>query len=506
MNDDLTSLDKLTSELERIQTEDRLGTEYELTHDDGGIFGSPYPWQVEFHTLGYEDPERAIIAANQTGKTRTAAAEIAIHTTGRYPPWWRGRRYSQPSMGIVAGMTNEDVRDIQQLALIGEIDENRRADGSGWIPRECIGGIGFRQCGVPNVVDTVRVKHASGGWSVITFKSYEQKATKFQGRTVDWCWLDEEPDDYQIFSECQTRTMVKKGMVLFTNTPLKGMSKIVKHFLNGGKGISYVTATWGDALHLSEEEKAERTARYDEYERDTRTKGVPMMGTGLVYPIPSEMYLTPPFPIPAHFRRICGIDFGIDHPGAAAWLAHDADLDILYLYDCYRERGKTPAYHAQAIMGRGRWIPVAWPHDGMQRDKGSGIPLAHQYRTRGVNMLVEPASWDSEFQSDRGAKAQSREAGNSEILERMHTGRFFVVNCNATAPFLEELRMLHRKEGQIVAVADDIESAVRYAVMMLRFAVSDDYLSIKRPTQQDNNYNPLDAFSRRHDNVFSSPT
>ena len=66
--------------------------------------------------------------------------------------------------------------------------------------------------------------------------------------------------------------------------------------------------------------------------------------------------------------------------------------------------------------------------------------------------------------------------------------------------------MMHRKDGQIVAVADDIESAVRYAVMMLRFAVSDDYLSIKRPTQQDNNYNPLDAFSRRHDNVFSSPT
>ena len=497
MNDDLKNLGDLTAELDRIQTEDQLGTYYQLTDEHGGIFGSPYGWQVEFHALGKVVPERAIIAANQTGKTRTAAAEIAIHITGRYPPWWNGRVYDRPTVGIVAGMTNEDVRDIQQLALIGEIDENRRPDGSGWIPSECIGGVGFRQCGVPNVVDTVRVKHRSGGWSIITFKSYEQKATKFQGRTLDWCWLDEEPDDYQIFSECQTRTMVKKGMVMFTNTPLKGMSKIVKHFLDGGKGIGYVTATWDDAKHLSEEEKIERTARYDEHERDTRTKGVPMMGTGLVYPIPAEMFLTEPFQIPTFFRRVCGIDFGIDHPGAAAWLAHDADKDIIYLYDCYRERGKTPAYHAQAIMARGKWIPVAWPHDGMQRDKGSGIPLAHQYRTRGVNMLVEPASWDSEFQTERSARAQSREAGNSEILERMHTGRFYVVNCPSTQAYLEELRMLHRKDGQIVAINDDIESAVRYAMMMLRFAVSDDYLSIKRPAFQDNDYNPLESFSRR---------
>ncbi len=498
MNTDVKEIGELAAELNRIQTEDQLGTFYALPRDDGGVDGSPYGWQEEFHSLGAVKPERAIIAANQTGKTRTAAAEVAVHTTGRYPPWWKGRVYDRPTDWIVAGMTNEDVRDIQQLALIGEIDEQRKATGTGWIPRDCIAGMGFRQCGVPNVVDTVRIRHSTGGFSSITFKSYEQKATKFQGRTLDACWLDEEPDDYMIFSECQTRTMVKQGMVMFTNTPLKGMSRIVKHFLDGGEGIAYVTATWDDALHLSEKDKRERTARYDEHERDTRTKGVPMMGTGLVYPVPHEMILVEPFPIPTHFRRMCGIDFGIDHPGAAAWLCHDADSDIIYLYDCYRERGKTPAYHAQAIMARGAWIPVAWPHDGMQRDKGSGIPLAHQYRARGVNMLLEPASWDSEFRSERGARAQSREAGNQEILERMHTGRFKVVKCSSTEPFLEELRMLHRKDSLIVAINDDIESAVRYAVMMLRFSISDDYTSIKKPAMQANDYDPLAAFSRSY--------
>src|SRR3990167_2237350 len=54
----------------------------------------PYPWQVEFHNAGKDNPERLLQAANRVGKTRTAAAEVAIHASGQYPSWWKGRRFT----------------------------------------------------------------------------------------------------------------------------------------------------------------------------------------------------------------------------------------------------------------------------------------------------------------------------------------------------------------------------------------------------------------------------
>ena len=43
-------------------------------------------------------------------------------------------------------------------------------------------------------------------------------------------WLDEEvPQD--IYSECVMRTATTRGIVLATFTPLKGISELVRHFL-----------------------------------------------------------------------------------------------------------------------------------------------------------------------------------------------------------------------------------------------------------------------------------
>ena len=488
---------KLLDELDSIDRHQKLRELYRVK--PGSVPGSPYPWQVAWHNAGAVEAERAIISANRVGKTRTAAAEVAIHLTGFYPRWWKGRRYDRAVDVIVAGRTNEDVRNIQQKALCGVINEHHLPDGSGWLPPETIGACTFRQCGVANVLDTVKVKHVSGGTSEITFKSYEQHATKFQGVSQDICWLDEEPEEYEIFTECQTRVLDRKGMVLYTNTPLLGMSDICKHFMDGGHGIFFTPATWDDAPHLDAIAKEELKARYPEHERATRTKGVPMMGTGRVYTVDDDVILCDPFPIPDHFRRIMGLDFGIDHPAAGAWIAYDADTDIVYLYDTFREKGLTPPAQAQLIRPRGLWIPVAWPHDGMARDKGSGVPLAQQYRSAGVNMLPEPAHWESTMMVERGIRSsQSREAGAMELLERMYTGRFKVCKTPATAVFMEEKRMLHRK-GQppvIVAVRDHVESAVRYAIMMLRYAISDTEANMEAPESDGTTFNPLAEFSR----------
>jgi hypothetical protein len=58
----------------------------------------PYPKQVAFHTAGARCRERLLIAANQSGKSLAGAMECAMHATGRYPDWWKGRRFHKPTI------------------------------------------------------------------------------------------------------------------------------------------------------------------------------------------------------------------------------------------------------------------------------------------------------------------------------------------------------------------------------------------------------------------------
>lgn len=236
--------------------------------------------------------------------------------------------------------------------------------------------------------------------------------------------------------------------------------------------------TIDDVEHYSAAEKASIIASYPAHEREARAKGIPTMGSGRVFPIAEDMIKVPAMPIPRHWAQIGGLDFGVDHPFAAARLAWDKDTDILYVTHTVRQRGEhkegawtgSPLFHAQALKGWGTWIPYAWPHDGLERDRQSGETLAVQYRTHGLNMLDERATHE-----DGG---NGVEAGISEMLERMQTGRFKVFDGNAE--WFEEFSLYHRKEGLIVKLVDDLMSATRYAVMMRRFAITQPSVGIPR--------------------------
>jgi phage terminase large subunit-like protein len=85
--------------------------------------------------------------------------------------------------------------------------------------------------GVPDAVETIYVRHISGGRSEIGLKSYDQKREAFQGTNKDVIWLDEEPS-LDIYTECLLRTMTTDGMIICTFTPLLGMSDVVRYFLD----------------------------------------------------------------------------------------------------------------------------------------------------------------------------------------------------------------------------------------------------------------------------------
>lgn len=410
------------------------------------------------------------MAGNQLGKTVAGGAEWAMHLTGRYPDWWEGASFNQAPLLWAGSVTGESTRDNPQRILVGPPAKEEEW-GTGFIPADCIRDR-TRAVGVPNLLDTVVVRWGGGGdvqagESIIAFKAYEKGREKWQGPTVDGIWFDEEPPE-DIYSEGLTRTNNgQRGQFAQTTfTPLLGMSTVVSRFIMPAKDDPgqdsrvVISMTIDDAEHYSAEERAKIIASYPAHEREARSKGIPTLGSGLIFPVLEEEIICKPFAIPSIWPQINGMDFGYDHPFGAVNLAWDRDADIVYVCKNYRSRQTTPVIHAAAIKPWGDWVPCSWPHDGFQHDKGSGDQLAAQYKAQGLNMLPENAQWE-----EGGIGV---EAGIAAMLDRMLTGRWKVFDT--CTEWLEERRLYHRKDGKIVKERDDVLSASRYALMMLRFA------------------------------------
>lgn len=433
----------------------------------------PYPWQERFHNaLGFKTQapavEKGAITANQVGKTTAAAMEVALHLTGIYPEWYRGVRFRIPVDWIVAGNTNEVTRDICQNELFGDPKDEKKL-GTGAVPLHLIGKR-TRKPGVPDAYETIQVKHISGRWSSVSFKCYEQGPKKFMGLRANGGWLDEEPPE-EILSQVRRSVFSKNpSLILLTFTPEEGVTKVVHQLMDDPqKGQAVVTATWDDAPHMTLEMREQKLATIPMHERDMRSKGTPFAGAGLIFPVVEESILVDPFEIPNHWTQLIGIDFGWDHPFAAGRIAHDRDNDTIYLVAEYWEQKATPPIHAAAIKPWGEWIPVVWPPDGLQTEKGSGKTIAQQYRNQGLYMLPHHFTNPPEPGKDEGTGGIGVEPGLLEMLTRMQTGRFKVFKT--CSKFRQELRAYHRdKNNLVVKINDDVISATRYAVMSLRHA------------------------------------
>jgi phage terminase large subunit-like protein len=318
--------------------------------------------------------------------------------------------------------------------------------------------------GTPDLLDSIKVEHISGGVSVIGLKSYQRGRESFQGETLDYLWFDEEPPA-DIFTEGLTRTNVNQGPVWVTFTPLLGMSETVRRFLlEPSPDRSVTTMTIDDVGHFTAEEKAKIIASYPAHEREARTRGIPTLGSGRIFPVLEERLAIEQRDFPKHWPRIGGMDFGWDHPFAAVELVWDRDTDTVYVTKTYRVREATAVIHAAALKLWGKDLPWAWPRDGRRETlEGAGKPLADQYQAQGLDMLSTHAQFDD--------GSVSVEAGLADMLIRMESGRFKVLKH--LTDWFDEYRLYHRKDGRVHKEGDDLMSATRYAVMMLRYARTD---------------------------------
>src|SRR6187431_1050602 len=117
----------------------------------------PYAKQLEFHAAGRDYRERLLMAANQVGKTLSAGAEVAIHLTGRYPDWWKGRVFTAPVHFWASGVTGESTRDNPQRMLYGPLGQ----PGTGMIPGDSIIDASPRR-GLPDALDTMLIRWGGG--------------------------------------------------------------------------------------------------------------------------------------------------------------------------------------------------------------------------------------------------------------------------------------------------------------------------------------------------------
>lgn len=422
--------------------------------------------QVEFHQKGNFYGERCFMAGNQLGKTLGGAVEYAYHLTGDYPEWWTGLRFEKPVTAWACGVTPEVIRDSIQLLMCGNIEKGDL--GCGTIRKDKIEGT-QRAFGIPNYLDNIQVKHKTGGISVCKFKAYSQGREKFQASTIDIIWFDEEPPP-EIYSEGKTRT--NNGQfgptAMVTYTPLMGMSTVTGMFVEKpSEEQVLINMTIMDVDHYTHEEKLKIIAAYPEHEREARANGVPILGSGRIFAIVEESIHCEPMPeVPRHFAQLNGGDFGYDHPQAWVHGAWDRDTDILYITKGWKQSKCTPVVAASVVKKWGDWIPCAWPHDGLQHDKGGSCEeLASQYTAAGMNMHSVHATHES--------GGFGTEAGIIEMIERMQSGRL-KVNKYFTEWF-EEFRMYHRKDGKIVKERDDFMSATRILLMMLRIAETEPF-------------------------------
>jgi phage terminase large subunit-like protein len=422
-----------------------------------------YGPQLRFFATGAKHHQRLIRGGNQTGKSEAAAYEAGLHMSGQYPRWWIGRRFTKPTRGWIVGPERTLVRDGPQKKLTAMQGEF----GSGTIPLATFTGKPIMVPGGTGSIDTMSVAHetdgARDGISTATFKSFEQGAEKMQAESVDWIWIDERCSE-EIYSELIARTTATDGIVFLSYTPLKGGGELTYRFLNEYSPDRIdIRIDAQDAKHISAERRAQLEESYLPHEREARIHGIPQLGIARVFPFPLEsmMRQVEPDKIQGWAKWIVGIDFGYGHPFAAALCAWVPEADEFYVVDGFKMERSEALYHVKRIAGmcRGLRIPIAWPHDGLTHEKGSGVALADVYRRVGAPMMPKNAE-------NKGG-GYHVEPAIEEMSGFMKRGAFAI--ASHMTELGEELLSYHRDQDyKIVRLRDDLISATRYAFMMRR--------------------------------------
>lgn len=427
--------------------------------DTGPLRRELYKQHLEFFRLGETHAIRGFMAGNRVGKTEGGGGyEMTCHLTGRYPDWWEGAMFSEGVRAWAAGDTRQTTKEIIQQKLLGDWGNF----GTGLIPGDDIIKTSPLQ-GVPEAVGTVWVKHFDShgqqdGTSRLSFKSFDQGREAFQGTEQEVIWLDEESDE-GVRGECILRLMTTNGLLIETFTPLKGLTKVVMQYLpagyeegavrviNGNRAM--VMAGWDDVPHLTEDQKRMMREETMPHLVEARSKGIPSIGAGAIYPLAESEFLVDDRPIPENWPRAFAMDVGWKRT-AVLWGAEDPATKILYLYAEYYRGQAEPPIHAEGIKSRGAWIPGVIDPASTGSGQQDGKKLAEMYGTGSHGLGLNLSFADNTVDAGIQAVWMGLSTGSIKVFRSLQNWR-------------SEYRMYHRNEkGVIVKENDHLMDCTRY--------------------------------------------
>lgn len=240
----------------------------------------------------------------------------------------------------------------------------------------------------------------------------------------------------------------------------------------------YVTCSWEQTPHLSKAAIDDMMASLPSHQRDARSKGIPALGSGAIYPVPESDIICAPFEIPVYWRRAYGLDVGWNRT-ACAWGAYDEQSDTVYIYSEHYRGHAEPSVHADAIRARGDLKGVIDPAS-RGRSQNDGQQLMHNYQELGLK--ISPAQ-------------NGVESGIFDVYQRLSTGRLKIFSTMQN--LLAEYRIYRRDDkGRVVKEQDHLMDALRYLIVS-GINIADfppEYRQGLQVTngQHTNNYNPLD--------------
>ena len=228
-----------------------------------------------------------------------------------------------------------------------------------------------------------------------------------------------------------------------------------------------VTASWDDVPHLSKEEKEQLFESIPVHQRDARSKGIPQLGIGAVWPISEERIKCEGFQIPEYWPVAYALDVGWNNT-ACLWGAWDRHNDTVFIWSDYKQGQAEPATHVDAIKSRGDWIPGVIDPASRGRSQKDGVALLDEYSGMGLDLDMAD---------------NSVETGVHSVFRRMVSGRLKIFDtCRL---FWDEFRLYRRGEnGKIVKENDHLCDCLRYLIMSGMNRAIDKTLALDRYEQR----------------------
>jgi phage terminase large subunit-like protein len=419
-------------------------------------FYEPHAKQRVFH--GFTAQTKCFFGGNQSGKTVGGLADDIIQAVDEsaLPEHLKPYKKFQPPFlcRIMAEsfpvLENTLIEKLQQL-----------------LPVDQLLGQDWRAA----YEKDLKVLHFANG-SKFFFQTYEMDTAKMGGATLDRVHFDEEPP-WAAYNECRQRVIARKGDLLFTMTPVQGLTwtydvlwkergdRIDKDVFRGAD-VEVVTVDMADNPALGPKEIEMALKGMSREERAARKEGRFIALHGLIYAdFSRERHVVPQRPLPSNVNVVVGIDPGIRNRAAVVWIYLTADDQMVVF-----EEGFYAGMTVKQVC------------DQIHKTNAA-------YEVSPLYYVIDPASRNKEHQTGRSdqmeyadhgivtiAGQNSVTAGINRIRERFQNERLFIHDhCTSLVDELQKYRWKQPpRSGEDARQApvkkdDHGVDALRYAVM-----------------------------------------